>query len=362
MKREGYLFDKMSEPSFIELAIRKASVGKRRRAVVARVLSSMPEHVEIIRQLIVTDSFNPAPYHVFERYDSRNKKNRKIQRPKFFPDQCIHWMIVLACKKIFMRGMYFWNSGSIPKRGIRHGMRCVNRWMHNDHKNTKYVLKLDIRKYYDSIPHDKLMLSFSKKIKDKRMLQMLSKIVKSTGGTVGIPIGNYTSQWFANFYLEGLDHFIKEQIGVEYYTRYIDDMVLFGRNKKRLHRARIAIHEYLSINLGLDLKHNYQVFPADSRGLDFLGFVQFHTHRKLRKRNGLALIRQSRRIRKKLSTNEQISYKDASGFISRIGSFSFFNSFHMQQKYGNIDIDMLKDTIRSYTKRFDNISKESHLT
>ena len=86
--------------------------------------------------------------------------------------------------------------------------------------------------------------------------------------------GNYTSQWFANFYLQDLDHYIKEDLKIPYYIRYMDDMVLFHRNKKELHKARVKIEEFLK-NEDLKLKENWQLFKTDSRPIDFLGYKFF---------------------------------------------------------------------------------------
>jgi hypothetical protein len=223
MKRVGYLYDKMLDPDLIHAAICEASQGKRSRADVKRVLADIPAAVNAIQNMLSGNAFKPSPYHVFNRYDHLSKKTRKIQRPEFFPDQVVHWLIVMVLKNVFMRGMDYYNCGSIPGRGIKHGFNAVRRWLRDDKKHTKYTLKMDIRKYYDSVPHDKLMEVIRHKIKDERMVSLIQRIVDST--ETGIPIGNYTSQWFANIYLESLDHYIKKKLSVKYYARYIDDMV-----------------------------------------------------------------------------------------------------------------------------------------
>ena len=154
---------------------------------------------------------------------------------------------------------------------------------------------MDIRKFYPSIDKEKLKASFRRLIKDDDTLNLMDKIVDSS--EQGVPIGNYTSQWFANWYLQKIDHLIKEELHIKYYIRYLDDMVLFGRNKKELHRVRKIIEQALN-KMGLTLKGNWQVFRFDKRGLDFLGFRFFRTHTILRKRNALKIRRKAKRAAK----------------------------------------------------------------
>ncbi len=110
--------------------------------------------------------------------------------------------------------------------------------------------------------------------------------------------GNYTSQWLANYYLQDLDHFIKEQLKVKYYIRYMDDMVLFHRNKRELHRIKKYIEIYLKKEK-LQLKDNWQLFKVDSRPLDFLGFKFYRGYTTLRRGNFLRIKRRVKKIIKK---------------------------------------------------------------
>lgn len=331
MKRVGHIYEKMLDPAFIDAAIWCASQGKRKRPAVARVLADKERCIGEIQEMLRTQSYKPSPYYVFTRYDRLNKKDRKIHRPRFYPDQIIHWLVVMAMKPVFMRGMYHWNCGSVPRRGISHGFKAVRKWMSADVKNTKYTLKLDIRKYYDSVPHDKLFALMCRKIKDAKMLSLIKRIIDTTES--GIPIGNYTSQWFANVYLESLDHYIKERLGVKYYVRYIDDMILFGANKKELHKARVKIAAFLKGELGLELKGNWQVYRTEPRGVDFLGYVFHRTHTLLRARNFLAFVRACNKVRKLVAAKAVISFKVAAGIISRIGQVSHCDSYLIMKKY-----------------------------
>lgn len=143
-----------------------------------------------------------------------------------------------------------------------------------------YCLKMDIKKFYPSINHKILKRILKKKIKDKELLQLLSEVIDSAEG---VPIGNYLSQFFANLYMAYFDHWVKEELKVKYYYRYADDIVLLSDSKDQLRRWFVAIKLYLTHELQLKLKDNYQIFPVDSRGIDFVGYVFYHTHTRLRK-------------------------------------------------------------------------------
>lgn len=139
-----------------------------------------------------------------------------------------------------------------------------------------------------------------RKIKDPAVLLLLDGIIDSAPG---VPIGNYISQYFANLYLSELDHRIKEVAGVRYYYRYADDIVVLAGDKATLHGVRVFINDYLNTERNLSMKSNYQIFPVESRGIDFVGYVTYHTHSLARKRNKQGLCREVAKLRKRESPN-----------------------------------------------------------
>jgi hypothetical protein len=142
---------------------------------------------------------------------------------------------------------------------------------------------MDAEKFYASMDHDVLKALIRKKIKDADFLDIIDEIIDSSPNKVGVPIGNYLSQFFGNLYLSGYDHFMKEVCGCRYYFRYCDDVVILGSDKKKLHALREQTQRYWKRKLKLNLKSNWQVFPVDSRGIDFLGYRFFHGYVLLRK-------------------------------------------------------------------------------
>lgn len=325
LKRVGYIYEKICDLENIKTAIMKSSLGKRNHKHVKRVLDNIDEYADKVRKLLFNQEYVPSPYIIKTIQDGSSQKIREIYKPNYFPDQIIHWALMLQIQPIIMRGMYRYTCGSVPGRGTSDGQKTLRKWLDNDIKNTKYCLKMDISKFYPSVDNELLKGMFRRKIKDKRCLWLIDTIIDSNQG---LPIGNYTSQWFSNFFLEGLDHFIKEELGVKYYIRYVDDLVLLGANKKKLHRARIAIAEYLN-EINLRMKGNWQVFRANSRPIDFLGFKFYRDRTTLRKRNALRIRRRIRKISKKDSLN----YRDACaiisywGWIKRSDSYRFYNDY-----------------------------------
>lgn len=167
----------------------------------------------------------------------------------------------------------------IKGRGIHAAASAVKNAL-RDVAGIQYCLKLDIKKFYPSVDHDTLKQLLTRKIKDIDLLWLLNGIIDSADG---LPIGNYLSQYFANFYLTGFDHWLKEVKHVKYYFRYADDMVLLSDNKQDLHQLLSDIRNYLKDNLKLTVKQNYQIFPVKARGIDFVGYKFYHTHTLLRK-------------------------------------------------------------------------------
>ncbi len=167
----------------------------------------------------------------------------------------------------------------IKGKGIHAAAKAVKKSL-KDIPGTTYCLKLDIKKFYPSVNHECLKKLLRKKFKDADLLWLLDEIIDSAEG---LPIGNYLSQYLANFYLSYFDHWIKEDKAVKYYFRYADDMVIPAPSKDYLHSLLNEIKHYLNLNLKLQVKQNYQVFPVEARGIDFVGYKFYHTHTLLRK-------------------------------------------------------------------------------
>ena len=209
--------------------------------------------------------------------------------------------------KTFTRDTY----SCIKNRGIHALAQQLRKDLDADPQGTLYCLKMDIKKFYPSINHAVLKRILKKKIKDKKLLKLLGEVIDSADG---VPIGNYLSQFFANLYMAYFDHWVKEELKVKYYYRYADDIVILSDNKNQLRSWLVAIKLYLTHELQLKLKDNYQIFPVNSRGIDFVGYVFYHTHTKLRKSIKMKLHKLIDKYEQGKLSKEELQIKLASYF------------------------------------------------
>lgn len=322
MKRVGNIYEKITQLGNLESAIMHAAKGKGKRRNVEKILDSPTYYAMQIQKMLKEHTYTPSPYKEMTIQDGARKKERVIYKPEFYPDQVVHWALMLVIEPILMKGMYEFCCASVKNRGILYGKRHLDKILVDDRKYTKYCLKLDIKKFYPSIDKTILKQKFRKKIKDSEALWLIDTIIDSSDN--GVPIGNFTSQWFANFYLEELDHYIKEKLKIKYYVRYMDDMILFSNNKKELHKVRIKIEEYLNKELHVKLKENWQLFKTDSRPIDFLGYRFYRGYSTLRKSNFLRIKRRAKKISKK----EQLNFHDAASMLSYSGWLKHCDSYN----------------------------------
>ena len=276
MKRIGNLYEKIYNIDNIIFADTIARKGKMNQPGVISHDKFRKENILKLHEMLKNKSYKTSEYTTFTIYEP---KERIIFRLPYFPDRITHHAIMNVLEPIFVSTFTADTYSCIKKRGIHAAAYAVRRAL-KDVEGTQYCMKLDVKKFYPNIDHDVLKQLLRKKIKDNDLLWLLDEIIDSTDG---LPIGNYLSQYFANFYLSYFDHWIKEEKRVKYYFRYADDLVILSDNKPYLHQLLADIRVYMHDKLKLEIKHNYQIFPVDIRGIDFIGYVFRHTHILLRK-------------------------------------------------------------------------------
>ena len=188
---------------------------------------NIAQYVKWVALRIKNRDWKPDKYREFYINDGIRKKRRKIAATSIV-SQTFHWVLIKSISPVIMRGMVPHTCASIPGRGAHYGKRFIVRWM-QDEQNTKYCEKIDISKFYQSIDQKAAKKEFRRYIADETALWLIDTIIESY--PVGLPIGTYTSQWFANWILQRLDHYIKEVLHVKYSMRYMDDITMFGRSK-----------------------------------------------------------------------------------------------------------------------------------
>lgn len=276
MNRHGDLYERMMAIDNLKLADEIARKGKTAKFGVRLHDAHRDDNIERLHEQLERGDFKTSKYRLFTVFEP---KMRVIHKLPYYPDRILQHAIMNVLEPIFVPTFTADTYACIKGRGLH---KCADKLRHVlyiDTEGTKYCLKLDVKQYYPSIDHEILKRQVRRKIKDARMLALLDEIIDSGEG---LPIGNYLSQYFANVYLCGMDHRLKEKYGVKYYFRYVDDMVFLAGTKEELHRILDLVRLELA-NLKLQLKDNWQIFPVDDRGIDFLGYKFFHGYTLLRK-------------------------------------------------------------------------------
>lgn len=276
MKRINNLYQQIISLDNLRLAEAKARKGKAWQYGV-QVYDRNPEaNLQALHHNLVNKNYRTSTYTTFQVYEP---KERTVSRLPYYPDRITHHAIMNVLEPLFVKVFTADTYSCIKKRGIHAAANGVKMAL-KDQPGTQYCLKLDITKFYPSINHDVLKALLRRKFKDADLLWLLDEIINSAEG---LPIGNYLSQYLANFYLTYFDHWLKEQQQVQYYFRYADDMIILANSKEQLHSLFANIKQYLNEKLKLSVKSNWQIFPVSSRGIDFVGYVFYHTHTRLRK-------------------------------------------------------------------------------
>lgn len=325
MKRIGNLYDKIISVENLTLADDKARKGKINTYGVIVHDRHRTANIRKLHDDLEKCQYKTSDYQVKKIFDP---KERDVYKLPYYPDRILHHAVMNILEPIWVSIFTADTYSCIKDRGIHACAQNLKWVLEHDPEGTKYCLKIDIRKFYQSIDHDILKAIIRRKIKCKKTLALLDGIIDSV--EQGVPIGNYLSQYFANLYLTYFDHWLKEVKGVKYYFRYADDIVILSDNKLQLHELLVEMRAYLRDNLKLKVKPNYQVFPVDARGIDFVGYVFKHTHTVLRKRIKKALCRRVAKLNKRKKTPSIMTYKK--NIASWWGWCKYCNSVNLTNK------------------------------
>ncbi|MBP9999266.1 MAG: reverse transcriptase [Proteobacteria bacterium] len=274
MRTVNHLWEQFISMENFQIAARKAIKSKKSKKAVAKFLKNKDVLLEKLRRDIMNGSFQTSPYVVKTIYEP---KQRQIYVLPLYPDHILHHALINVLGPIWLKLFKRDSFACIPGRGLHaastYAMQLVRR--------NKYVLQCDIRKFYPSIRHDVMKRILRRKISDRRILRILDNVVDSCGGDKNVPIGNLTSQWFGNVFLNQLDHFVKEKLQWHEYIRYCDDFCLFGNDKSELKRAFVKIQDFVHDELQLEFSKSV-IYPV-WRGFDFIGYRHFRGFVLLRK-------------------------------------------------------------------------------
>lgn len=239
--------------------------------------------------------------HYTEMWVTDGPKIRKVQSP-CVTDRIGCNAIMRIVEDVLYPSVIKTSAASIPGRGMHRLFAKMRHDIEKDREGTRYYYKCDIRKFYESINQQLMYDVIAKRIKDKTLLPMLHNFVTLMPN--GLSIGLRSSQCFGNILLSSVDHYFKDELGVKYYYRYCDDIVMLGSSKQKLWLLRDMLHEQAR-QLELDVKPNEAVKPT-LEGIDFLGFVYDGKKSRLRKRTKQKAARKLVRVKSRKRRQELI--------------------------------------------------------
>lgn len=416
MRSYNNLYEPMLQNDYIAECFKNASKKKKNRSDVKDVLEHLDRETETLKTILREEMFIPDYHEQSIINDGSKHKTRRILKPHYKYEQVVHHCAIGQFKPIVMNGLYEFSCGSIPDRGVHYGKKYMRKWLDSYDGKKVYVLKMDVRHFFESIEREILKEKLRKVIRDRRFLRLLCifiehdriaeivkiledaaveitpenvrelvsclafhkdedalAIIRKTGITgddytkaeqivreyrKGVPLGYFTSQWFGNFYLKALDHYIKEELKAEHYMRYMDDMVILGKSKKKLHRMREEIARYLKDELDLELKDDWQVFRFEyvdkngqvrGRMLDFMGF-QFHYNRTTIRKTTIG---SARKKAYHIAKSEKISWYNATVMLSYLGWFKHTDTYEYYLKYikPNVNVKKLKRIVSKHSRK-----------
>lgn len=296
----GLLFDKVCECENLKEAFQKARKGKTLKLYVIDFERDLEVNLKTLRNELLLHCYRPKP---LETFILRDPKTRKISKSAF-RDRIVHHAICNIIEPIFEK-QFIYDSyanrigkGTLKAIGRLHYFKRI---VSRNNSRTCYVLKADISRYFETVDHTILLSLLAKRIYDKEILWLIGVILEnhqSTEKGKGMPLGNLTSQFFANVYLHELDHFVKNTLKAKYYIRYVDDFIILHENKQVLGVYKEKINDILNTNLLLQLHPAKSKILRLNNGVNFLGFRVFFHHTLVRKKNQWKFERKLQRLKK----------------------------------------------------------------
>ncbi|MCB9092834.1 MAG: group II intron reverse transcriptase domain-containing protein [Halobacteriovoraceae bacterium] len=303
MKVARNLFDSMVSIENLFLCWDQFKRGKKKRKDIQHFEMYLEDFIFELHEELVSSRYQHGSYKQFHVFDP---KERHISKA-CVRDRLVHQMVYAELSKVFDPIFIFHSLSCRMGKGTHKGVSLLEGFLRKISRNGSkkcFCLKMDIRRFFDSIDHRLLKSLIQKRIKDPRVLTLVDKIIDSfvfqtiDGRAVGLPLGNVTSQLFANIYLHELDLYVKHGLRKKAYLRFCDDFVFVSNNKDEFFSFVLNIREFLRENLFLEIHPRKIIFKSLHQGVDFLGYVLFLKYRTLRTTTKKRL---KKRLKKKYS-------------------------------------------------------------
>ena len=321
MKTLKNVFEQVVDYDNLYRAYLNARLCKRYRYEVLNFSAHLEDNLVKLQKELIDRTYTLGKYREFYIYEP--KKRLVMAQP--FKDRVVQWAIYQVLNPVFAQGYITDSYACIKERGTHKAVKRLHYWLRQVGKKPEkyYFLKLDISKYFYRIDHDVLMGILKRKIHDDDMIFLLDKIVNSSETNFGLPpgkspgevkrsdrvsekgmpVGNLSSQMFANLYLNELDQYCKRTLGIHFYVRYMDDVIILHQDKDQLHEWKRIIDTFLKEKLQLDLNEKTCIRPI-TLGVEFCGYKIWNTHIKLRKSTALKMKRNLKKLQKEYAAGE----------------------------------------------------------
>lgn len=341
MKTYNNLFEKVCSFENLHLAYLKARKCKRYRDEILKFSYNLEENLLRLENELRFQTYQHGSYREFIVCDS---KKRRIKAAPF-RDRVVHHAICNIIEPIFDRGFIHDTYTCRKEKGTHKAIKRLEQFIKsastilrereremNSPAPKIYCLQCDISKYFDSIDHRVLLELLERKIQDKKVLWLINIIVKSSNkeSGKGIPIGNLTSQLFANIYLNELDQFMKHCLRVRYYLRYMDDFLILDFDKQKLRQIKKEIREFVENKLKLKMHPKKANISLVGEGIDFLGYRIFGNYRLLRKSTVKRFIKRTKVYQKKLSKSLMTEEKFTDSLRSWLNYAKYADSWRLR--------------------------------
>lgn len=326
------LFSQIYDFENLYNAYLKARRGKRDRREVLKFELNLEENLIQLQNELIWGMYKTGEYRVFKVFEPKERDVAALP----FRDRVAQHAILLVIEPIWERRFIYDSYACRINKGTHGGADKAQAMMRKVLRNhgQLYAFKADISKFFYSIDHEVMKQLVRKKIACKQTLKLLDEIIESSGGGVGLPIGNLTSQLFANVYMHELDEYVKHRLKEKYYIRYMDDFCIFHHDKDHLRHLRIDIERFLFEKLKLKTNAKTQIFPVsikNGRALDFLGYQMWPTHRRVRKSSISRIHRKIRFMQKQYSKGRIPAKRIQASMQSWLAHVSHAQSFGLRK-------------------------------
>lgn len=279
------IYSKIISLENLYLAYKKARRYKTKKDYVIEFEKNLIQNILKLHHELKDFTYFPQPLKTFIL---RDPKTRKISKSAF-RDRVVHHAIFRVIEPIFDKSFIYDSCANRIGKGNLFALKRFDEFKRQVSRNNtraSFVLKADIKHYFEEVDHEVLINLLRRKIKDEKVIELIIKILNNgTENGRSMPLGNLTSQFFANVYLNELDYFIKQILHVKYYIRYVDDFVILHESKEQLEEWKLEIENFLSERLKLELHPQKSKIIPLFQGVDFVGFRNFYNFKLLRKRN-----------------------------------------------------------------------------